>query len=116
MLRVRVQPRASRDAILGWQAGTLRLRVSAPPVDGKANRAVATLLATALGVAPSSVRVVQGERGRDKLVKITGVGEDDVRSRLASRSGYPQIHAGSPRASNALRVRTATPASRTRLQ
>ena len=90
MLRVRVQPRASRDAILGWQAGTLRLRVSAPPVDGEANRAVATLLAKALGVAPSSVRVVQGERGRDKLVEITGVAEEDVRSRLASRSPAPR--------------------------
>jgi uncharacterized protein (TIGR00251 family) len=91
VLSVRVQPRASRDAIAGWQDGTLRLRVTAPPVDGEANRAVATLLAKALGVAPSSIRVIQGERGRNKLVSIAGLGEDEVRNRLASVSGHPRL-------------------------
>jgi hypothetical protein len=86
LVKLRVQPRASRDEIVGWQDGTLRVRVTAPPVEGEANRAVARLLARALGLAPSAVLVARGERGRDKLVKITGLGEDDVRSRLASLS------------------------------
>jgi len=81
-----VQPRASRDEIVGWQDASLRLRVTAPPVDGAANAAVALLLARALGVPPSSIRVVRGLRARDKLVRITGVGEADVRSRLEARA------------------------------
>jgi uncharacterized protein len=84
VLSVRVQPRASSDAILGWQDGTLRVRVTAPPVEGEANLAVARLLARALRVAPSAVAVVHGARGRDKRVRITGLGDAEVRSRLAA--------------------------------
>ena len=83
LLAVRVQPRASRDEVTGWQADVLRVRVTAPPVEGAANRAVEALLARALGVAPSGVRVVRGERGRDKFVKIAGLTAADVRARLA---------------------------------
>ena len=93
-----MQPRASRDEIIGWTDAALRLRVTAPPVDGAANAAVALLLGRALGVPPSSIRVIRGLRGRDKLVQITGVDDAAVRSRLAS---FPQrpITAPSPRTS-----------------
>src|SRR2546430_502152 len=74
---------ASRDAILGWQDGVLRVRVTAPPVEGAANAAVVALVAKALGVAPSTVRVVGGERGRDKRVRVAGLTDADVRTRLA---------------------------------
>lgn len=83
MLSVRVQPRASSDAILGWRDGTLRVRVTAPPVEGEANLAVARLLARALRVAPSAVAVIRGARARDKRVRIAGLDEAEVRSRLA---------------------------------
>lgn len=89
MLAVRVQPRASRDAIVGWQEGSLRVRVTAPPVEGEANLAVARLLARALGVAPSAVSVIRGARGRDKLVRIAGLDDDGVQRRLAPLSGHP---------------------------
>ena len=84
-LRVRVQPRASRDAILGWRDDTLRLAVTAAPVEGGANAAVRRLLAGALGVAPSAVGVVRGERGRDKLVRVEGLTPAELRFRLAER-------------------------------
>lgn len=85
-LRVRVQPRASREAILGWSGEpALRLAVTAPPVEGEANQAVRRLLARALGVAPSSVSVVGGERSRDKLIRIEGLTDADLRARLAER-------------------------------
>jgi uncharacterized protein (TIGR00251 family) len=83
-LRVRVQPRASRDAIVGWREDALRLTVTAPPVDGEANEAVRRLLARALCVAPSAVRVVRGERGRDKVVEVAGVAAADLRVRLGA--------------------------------
>ena len=62
-LRVRVQPRASRDALGGEREGALVVRLTAPPVEGKANEALARFLGRALGVPPSAVRVVQGASG-----------------------------------------------------
>ncbi|PYM41148.1 MAG: DUF167 domain-containing protein [Candidatus Rokuibacteriota bacterium] len=83
MLRLRVEPRASRDEILGWRNDVLRVRVTAPPVEGAANAAVVALVARALRVASSTVRVVRGERGRDKRVRVAGLTDADVRTRLA---------------------------------
>jgi hypothetical protein len=67
---------------VGWQAETLRLRVQAPPVDGEANAAVATLLARALGVPRAAVTLVGGQRGRDKLARVAGLSDAEVRRRL----------------------------------
>ena len=72
-LRVRVTARAGRDELVGLRDGVLHVRVSAPPVDGKANQAVCRLIAKAVGVGRTSVRVVKGERSRDKVVEIDGV-------------------------------------------
>ena len=82
---MRVQPRASREAIVGWREDALRLAVTAPPVDGEANEAVRRLLARALGVAPSAVSVIRGERSRDKVVRVEGLTGAALRSRLADR-------------------------------
>ena len=84
LVRLRVQPRASRDEVVAWQDDALRVHVTAPPVDGEANAAVRTLLARALGVAPSTVEVVRGERSRDKLVRVVGLSLAAVRARLAA--------------------------------
>ena len=83
-MSLRVQPRAARDEIVGWQDTTLKLRVTAPPVDGAANAAVARLLARALGVSPSSISVVKGLQTREKIVEVAGLGAAEIRSRLAS--------------------------------
>jgi uncharacterized protein (TIGR00251 family) len=83
-IRLRVQPRASRDEIVGWREnGVLSVRVTSPPVEGEANRAVTALLAAALGVPRSAVTVAVGVRGRDKLVRIIGLGTGDAEARLA---------------------------------
>lgn len=83
LVRVRVQPRAARDEVVGWRAdGALAVRVAAPPVEGAANAAVGALLARALGVRGGAVEVVHGARGRDKLVRVTGLTADEVRRRL----------------------------------
>ena len=79
---VRLQPRASRDAIVGMSDGVLAVRVSAPPVDGRANAALCKLLARAAGVAPSKVTVVRGERSRDKVVRVEGVTPEALRAAL----------------------------------
>lgn len=82
--RVRVQPRASREEILGWRQDVLRVAVTAPPVEGEANDALRRLLARALGLAPSAVSVVRGERGRDKMIRVRGLTAEALRSRLAA--------------------------------
>ncbi|HEY7075971.1 MAG TPA: DUF167 domain-containing protein [Solirubrobacteraceae bacterium] len=84
-LRVRLQPRARRDEIAGERAGAVVVRVSAPPVDGKANAALCTLVARAAGVAPSRVSVVRGHAARDKLLRVEGVDDAALRAALGLR-------------------------------
>lgn len=81
-LRVRVVPRASRDEVGGERAGALVVRLTAPPVEGAANVALARVLARRLRVAPSSVSLAHGASGRDKLLLISGLSAADVRGRL----------------------------------
>ena len=83
-LRVRVQPRASRDALSGEREGALVVRLTAPPVEGAANEALARFLGKALGVAPSAVRVVSGLTGRNKVVRVAGVDPATARERLGA--------------------------------
>lgn len=87
LVRVRVQPRAARDEIVGWRADALGVRVTAPPVEGRANAAVAALVAGALDLPPSAVQVVRGERGRDKWLRVAGLTPAEVRTRLGQRQG-----------------------------
>ena len=77
-----MQPRAARDELVGWQAGALRVRVTAPPVEGEANRAVLELLAQALGVRVGALTLTHGVRGRDKRVRVAGLSLADIEARL----------------------------------
>lgn len=82
LVRVRLQPRASKDAIAGERGGLLAVRVTAPPVDGRANDALCRLLAKAARVAPSRVEVVRGASAREKLVRVEGATAADLAARL----------------------------------
>jgi uncharacterized protein (TIGR00251 family) len=73
MIQVRLRPRGHADELIGLEAGVLQARVSAPPVDGKANLALCRLIAERAGVAPSRVSVVRGVKSRDKVVRVEGV-------------------------------------------
>jgi len=70
---VRVQPRASRDEIVGEHADGLKIRLTAPPVDDRANEVLRKLLATRLNVPLAAVRIAAGEHSRTKRVEILGV-------------------------------------------
>ncbi len=69
VLELRVQPRASRDALVP-EAGRLRVRITAPPVDGAANAHLVRFLAGQFGVSASRVALVRGASGRDKTLRI----------------------------------------------
>jgi uncharacterized protein (TIGR00251 family) len=70
LLRIRLQPRASGDEIVGVQDGALKIRITAPPVDGKANDHLVRYLAKVFDVSASRVTLVFGHKGKDKRVLI----------------------------------------------
>jgi len=70
ILRVQVQPRASCDEFAGIHAGALKVRLTSPPVDGKANAALIAFLAESFGVAKRQVTLLKGESGRTKQLRI----------------------------------------------
>lgn len=82
---VRVQPRASRTAVGGAHGGALRVRLSAPPVDGAANEALVELLAKALGISRRDVRVVAGATSRSKVIEVESVARARVEALAAPR-------------------------------
>lgn len=83
MLAVRVQPGARRDALIGRMAdGTLKLAVTAPPEGGRANVAVAELLAEVLGLKARQVRLARGASARAKVFEVDGLDAGEVTRRL----------------------------------
>jgi uncharacterized protein len=81
-IAVRVQPRARRDEIVGERNGALVVRVTAPPVENKANDAVRKLLARRLRIAPGRVSVVRGASSRNKLIEIDEIEAQALRRKL----------------------------------
>jgi uncharacterized protein (TIGR00251 family) len=79
---VRLQAHSGRDELVEMRQGVLLARVSAPALEGRANRALCRLLATQLGVAPSRVTIVRGLRSRDKLVEVDGIDEAQLAAGL----------------------------------
>jgi uncharacterized protein len=86
-LRVRVTPRAGRNEIAGTRGGVLLVHVTAPPEKGKANVAVCRVIARALKIAPSRVRVARGAGSRDKLLRLEGIERADLQALDDDRSG-----------------------------
>ncbi len=81
-LTVRVQPRSSRDGVGDLSGGVLRIRLTAPPVENRANEALVRFLAGALGVPRASVEIVAGDRGRNKIVRVRGITSQELCERL----------------------------------
>jgi uncharacterized protein (TIGR00251 family) len=79
---IRVQPRASRNAVAGEMDDALKLALTAPPVEGKANEACVEFLANLLKVPRSSVTIASGESSRNKVIRITGLSAGQVEQRL----------------------------------
>ncbi len=81
--RVRVQPRAKRTEIAGCYNGALKLRISSPPVDGKANEECRRYLARLLGVSQSAVEIVAGESSKEKIIRVHNTSADRARHTLS---------------------------------
>lgn len=79
-IALHVTPKAGRDAVVGWRGSELQVHVRAAPESGKASAAACRVIADALGVPPTSVRVLRGHISRHKQVQVDGVDEGAVRA------------------------------------
>ncbi len=82
-LTIRVTPRARKTEIGGvLDDGTLRIRIAAPPVEGKANKVLIAFLAKVLGVRKNKIEIVAGERGLDKIISVLEMPADEAEKRI----------------------------------
>lgn len=87
-LTVRITPRSGKNEIAGILSdGTIKIRLTAPPVEGKANEALIAFLAEVLTVPRSKIEILAGESGRDKLVSILDLDAETVHERIVKQIG-----------------------------
>jgi uncharacterized protein len=79
---VKVHPRAHKEAITGVIGDALKLALTAPPVDGKANQAVIEFFADLFAISRSSVTIANGETSRNKIIRVSGISAEQVRQKL----------------------------------
>ena len=82
-ISVRVHPNAARNEVVGVTDGVWQVRVSAPPVKGKANKELITLLSGLLGVGKSRIDIIRGHNTRNKVIAISGLSQEDIMKRLS---------------------------------
>jgi uncharacterized protein (TIGR00251 family) len=79
---IRVHPRARKNAVTGEIGDTLKISVTAPPIDGKANEACIDFLAKVLSVSRSSVTIASGQSSRRKVIRVVGLSAEEIRRRI----------------------------------
>lgn len=81
-LEVKVQPRSSRNQVIGEQNGALKIKLTAPPVDGEANAALVEFLAAHLKIPRKDITLIKGDTSRQKIIEISGFSAAQLLSRL----------------------------------
>ena len=84
VLTVRIQPNASKNEVVGMVDGILKIKIKAPPVDGKANKECLTFLAKVLQIPKSHLSIIKGEKTRSKVIQVVGMNQDVCRKRITS--------------------------------
>ncbi len=82
IIQVKVLPKSSRNQIVGKENEILKIKLTTPPVDGKANKALQLLLSKQLGIAKRNVEIISGRRSRTKSIRITGMSLEEVNMSL----------------------------------
>lgn len=83
-LKVHINPRSSRNQVTGWQGDVLSIKLTAPPVEGAANKAAIEFLVECLGIKKSQITLISGQTSRDKVFEVTGLSKADIHQRLPS--------------------------------
>lgn len=88
-LRIAVQPKASRDEFVGWLGDEIKIAITAPPVDGKANEHLKKFLSKQFKTAPSNIEILKGLTGRHKTLKISNAQNepDEYRRLMEQKNG-----------------------------
>lgn len=81
-LEVKVQPRSSRNQVVGEQAGALKIKLTAPPVEGEANAALVDFLSGCLKIPRKNINLLKGETSRNKIVEIKGISLNEFSNRI----------------------------------
>lgn len=81
-LEVQVQPRSSRNQVVGEQDGRLKIKLTAPPVEGEANQALINYLARLLDIPKKNIKLLKGESSRHKLIEISGLNAEELLEKL----------------------------------
>ena len=84
LISVRVQPGARQDQVAGYSGGVLRVKVAAPPIEGKANEGLLLYMARLLGIRPGQLVILKGARARNKLLRVEGLEQNEAEARFAS--------------------------------
>ncbi len=79
---MRVHPNASRNEVVGFSGGVLRVRVAAPPVRGKANKELVAFLSQILGVSKGALTIIHGRASKNKVLAIDGLSQEQIMKRL----------------------------------
>jgi uncharacterized protein (TIGR00251 family) len=85
-LPVKVQPRSSRNGIVGLHDGALKISLTSPPVDGKANADLTKFLAKKLHISKSSIEIISGQTGRNKHLAIKGISLNDFINKMVNET------------------------------
>lgn len=94
ILQIRVQPRAAKNEISGWKGEALYVRLTAPPVDGAANKAIVEFIAEQLNVKRHQIRLISGDKSRDKTLEVEGLSQDEIFMRLGKGADAEEGQAG----------------------
>ncbi|MDP2809381.1 MAG: DUF167 family protein [Rhodocyclaceae bacterium] len=86
VLSLHIQPGAKKSEVVGLHGDALKIRLAAPPVDGKANAALLKFIAEKIGAGRSTVELVSGETSRAKRVRIDGMAAEEIRARLQTKA------------------------------
>jgi uncharacterized protein len=82
LLFLKLQPKASKSCLVGVEAGRLKIKITAAPVDGEANAALCKFLSKVFKVAPSRIRMIRGEAGREKTLEVLGMQAAEVQEKI----------------------------------
>lgn len=83
ILPLLIYPNATSNKVLGYSSGTLRVKVSAPPTKGRANKELIAFLSRLLGVSKSSIDILKGHTSRSKLITINGLSWEEIKNQLS---------------------------------
>lgn len=85
LLKIKVVPNSSRNQISGWLGDSLKIKLQAPPEDGKANKALIRLLSTTLKIGEKQISLEFGERSPEKLIRFEGIGQEELKILLEEK-------------------------------